>query len=176
MPSAQRMSSVVKPCCSGNGLSSVFTTPPRSCSCGGHRYALNFKKPVAIWLAFDHSGYRGLTTGAPPGVRQLPIRRLVPRINQASSRVPDAVQCACAAPQIRDPWAYGGMWIPDQQRTTPPARRAALHPRGTTSRTDRITDSRGAAWPGHRSEWCELSRLSRKSRMRKKAGLVKSPA
>jgi hypothetical protein len=29
-----------------------------------YRYAPNFKKPVAVSLAFDHGCYRGLTTGA----------------------------------------------------------------------------------------------------------------
>jgi len=64
------------------------------------------------------------------------------------------------------------MWTPDQQRIH--AASAACCIRGTTSRTDRITDSRGAGWPGHRSEWCELSCLSKETRVRKKAGLVRA--
>src|SRR5438270_3473361 len=65
---------------------------PAFLAVAGYRYASNFKKPVAISRAFDHRCYRGLTTGAPPEARQLPIRRPVPRLNQGSLRVPDAVQ------------------------------------------------------------------------------------
>src|SRR6266404_7144526 len=74
MPSAQRMSSVVNPCCSGIESFSVFTTPPRLLFLRSYCYASNSKKPVAISLAFDHRCYRGLTTGARPGARQRPVR------------------------------------------------------------------------------------------------------
>jgi hypothetical protein len=63
MPTAQRMSCVLNPCCSGSGLFRVFTTPPRFLLLWRHSYASNFKKPVAISLAFEHRCYRRLTTG-----------------------------------------------------------------------------------------------------------------
>src|SRR6266853_6359968 len=64
MPSAQRMSSVVNPCCSGIESFSVFTTPPRLLFLRRYCYASNSKNPVAISLAFDHRCYRGLTTAS----------------------------------------------------------------------------------------------------------------
>ena len=133
---------------------------PAFLALAGYRYASNFKKPVAISRAFDHRCYRGLTTGAPPEVRQLPIRRPVPRLNQGSLRVPDAVQPSHGDAEHRPVTLFRrsgthermtGMWTPDQQHTTPQARHGAPHP-GTKSRTNRITESR----------------------VRKKAGLVRA--
>jgi hypothetical protein len=65
--------------------------------------------------------------GAPRSIRGTPAR---------NHRVPDAVQrFFSAAPQSRDPQAFGsGRWAPDQQRITPQARRAAKHPGNVAAR------------------------------------------
>jgi len=43
-------------------------------------------------------------------------------------RVPDAVQRSSSCSAEPGPKIFGGPWTPDQQRTTPQERRAALHP------------------------------------------------
>src|SRR6266480_2874376 len=64
MPTPHRMSWVLKPCSRAMVfLYSKCTTRPRVFRCCGvHRYAVSFKNPVSISLAFDRFCYRRLTT------------------------------------------------------------------------------------------------------------------
>ena len=61
MPTAQRISCVLNPCFSENGLLAVHDAPAFFVVAGG-RYARNFKNPAAVSLAFEHRCYRRLTT------------------------------------------------------------------------------------------------------------------
>src|ERR1700760_2507208 len=59
MPTAQRMSCVLKPACLGWQF--LFMTPPRVLAFVEQQYAANLKKPLANGSIFQPGCYRGFT-------------------------------------------------------------------------------------------------------------------